>query len=101
MKGQFTVFWGERGENKSVLKQWDMISFPPGVYRGFTNSGRGAAYLMAIFGGTDSGHVDWPKSVLDQSRASGMTLDDDGNIVAVPAAARARRGWRPVRRRDA
>lgn len=99
MKGQFTVFWGEKGESKSILKQWDMISFPPGVYRGFENSGRSAAYLMAIFGGSDAGHVDWPKSVIEQSRATGMQLDDEGNIIAVPPAARARLRAAPAKRR--
>lgn len=90
MKGQFTVFWGEEGEHKLVLKPWDMISFPPGVYRGFSNSGRGEAFLMAIFGGSDSGHVDWPKSVIEQSRATGMALDDAGNILGIPPAVKKR-----------
>ena len=90
MKGEFTVFWGDEGEHKLVLKPWDMISFPPGVYRGFSSSGRGEAYLMAIFGGSDSGHVDWPKAVIEQSRATGMQLDDAGNILAIPPTVRRR-----------
>jgi mannose-6-phosphate isomerase-like protein (cupin superfamily) len=91
MEGQFTVFWGGSSEHESVLKKWDLISIPPGVYRGFRNSGRARATLMAIFGGTDAGHVAWPKSVLKQARATGMKLDRKGNIISIPAAVRGSR----------
>lgn len=84
MEGQFAVFWGDEAEREVTLDKWDMISIPPGVMRGFRNSGDGRATLMAIFGGTDAGHVDWAPQVIAAARATGMELDDNGKILSIP-----------------
>ena len=59
----------------------DSEELPPGVMRGFRNVGDEHGILMAILGGTDTGKVTWSPSVLMRARASGLDLDDDGNIV--------------------
>ena len=81
MSGRWAVIWGADGENEAVLEPFDVVSVPPGVMRGFRNIGDGHAVLMAILGGSNSGKVTWSKSVLERARATGLDLDDDGNIV--------------------
>jgi quercetin dioxygenase-like cupin family protein len=75
------VIWGDAGQNEVTLEPFDVVSVPPGIMRGFRNDGDEHAILMAIVGGTNSGKVTWSQSVLDRARASGLDLDDDGNIV--------------------
>jgi mannose-6-phosphate isomerase-like protein (cupin superfamily) len=81
LSGRWTVYWGDRGENEIVLEQWDTISIPPGVMRCFTNVGREDAYLLGITGGSDSGHVFWAPEVLEQAKATGLALDEHGNLI--------------------
>ena len=39
------------------------------------------ALLMAIIGGPDAGKVDWHPSVLAEARKTGLSVDDDGNLI--------------------
>ena len=55
LSGQWSVFWGDEGEDEVILDTFDCVSVPVGVMRGFRNVGEGHAYLMAILGGTDAG----------------------------------------------
>ena len=81
LSGRWAVSWGDTGEHELVLEQWDTISVPPGVMRGFRNAGPETGYLMAILGGTDAGHVTWSPAVLEQARETGLGLDAAGNLV--------------------
>ncbi len=81
MSGRWAVFWGDEGENQVELDQWDVVSVPVGVMRGFRNIGDSHANLMALLGGSDAGKVDWAKSVLDQAADTGLALDAEGNLV--------------------
>lgn len=81
MSGRWAIIWGEDGENEVTLEPFDVVSVPPGVMRGFRNVGNAPAILMAIVGGTDTGKVTWSPSVLERARATGLDLDDDGNII--------------------
>ena len=85
LSGQWSVFWGDEGENEVVLDTFDCVSVPVGVMRGFRNVGDGHAYLMAIIGGKDAGKVGWAKSVLERAEETGLRLDSAGNIVEVQA----------------
>ena len=82
MTGRWAVFWGDEGENEVALDQFDVVSVPVGVMRGFRNIGDDHAYLMAILGGTDAGRVDWAESVLRRAEETGLSLDADGNVMA-------------------
>ena len=82
MTGRWAVFWGDEGENEVALDQFDVVSVPVGVLRGFRNIGDDHAYLMAILGGTDAGRVDWAESVLRRAEETGLSLDADGNVMA-------------------
>ncbi len=81
LTGQWSVYWGEEGENEVILDAFDCVSVPVGVLRGFRNVGEGHAYLMAILGGTDSGKVGWAKSVLERAKETGLGRDEAGNVV--------------------
>jgi mannose-6-phosphate isomerase-like protein (cupin superfamily) len=89
VKGSWQVFWLEGDDERTVdLDEGDVCNVPIGVYRGFRKlSGGDDALLMAIVGGPDAGKVDWHPSVLAQARKTGLSVDDDGNlVVAKPAA---------------
>jgi len=81
LSGRWAVYWGVRGEHEIVLEPWDTVSVPPGVMRGFRNAGSAEAYLMAILGGTDAGHVTWAPQVLERARDTGLALDGEGNLL--------------------
>lgn len=81
LSGRWGVSWGDTGENEIILEQWDTISVPPGVMRGFRNAGTQAGYLIAILGGTDAGHVAWAPQVLERAKETGLKLDAQGNLV--------------------
>lgn len=81
LSGRWAVYWGDEGEQELMLEQWDTISVPPGVMRGFRNAGQEDAYLLAVLGGTDAGRVVWSPKVLEQAKKTGLTLDKKGNLV--------------------
>jgi mannose-6-phosphate isomerase-like protein (cupin superfamily) len=81
LSGRWSVYWGDAGEQEIVLEQWDTVSVPPGVMRGFRNAGAQPGYLMAILGGTDAGHVTWSEDVLERAKGTGLALDAGGNLV--------------------
>jgi len=83
LTGRWGVYWGDAAENEVTLEQWDVISVPPGVMRGFRNLGTEDAYLLALLGGSDSGHVEWSPNVVETARQHGVELDERGNVTTV------------------
>jgi uncharacterized RmlC-like cupin family protein len=83
LTGRWGVYWGDAAENEVTLEQWDVISVPPGVMRGFRNLGTEDAYLLALLGGSDSGHVEWSPKVVETARQHGVELDERGNVTTV------------------
>jgi mannose-6-phosphate isomerase-like protein (cupin superfamily) len=81
LTGQWAVIWGDNAANELVIGQYDVVSVPVGVMRGFRNDGEGEALLLAIVGGTDPGKVDWAQDVREQVRARGFDLDAGGKII--------------------
>jgi quercetin dioxygenase-like cupin family protein len=89
IKGRWQVFWLEGDAERTLdLDEGDVVNVPIGIYRGFRNaSDHPNALLMALVGGPDAGKVDWHPSVVTEARKTGLSVDDDGNlIVAKPAA---------------
>lgn len=80
LTGEWSITWGDDGENEVILGPWDAISVPPGVMRGFQNVGGEDAYLLAILGGSDAGKVTWPEEILEQAKKTGLHLDEKGNL---------------------
>ena len=81
LSGEWAIYWGDNGENELPLGQWDTISVPPGVMRGFRNTGSEEGYLMAILGGSDAGKVTWAPTVLERATLTGLELDERGNLI--------------------
>lgn len=74
LTGQWEVFWGPQGERRVLLRQWDTISIPPGVSRGFRNAGDDPAYLLGMASGHDPGMINWPAQVRAAALAVSVTL---------------------------
>jgi quercetin dioxygenase-like cupin family protein len=89
VKGPWEVFWLEGEEERTLdLDEGDVVNVPIGIYRGFRSlSDRPDALLMAIVGGPDAGKVDWHPSVLAEVRNTGLSVDDDGNLIIDKPAA--------------
>ena len=87
LTGTWSVYWNE-GEDREegILGPMDCISVPPKVMRGFRNEGDAHALMIGIVGGDEATKVDWPEDILEQARATGLSLDADGNIVEIAAA---------------
>lgn len=84
LTGRWAAYWGESGDKEITVEPFDVISFPPGCYRGFRNVGDSHAMLMAIIGSRpdtgDGGHVDWAPRILERSRETGLDRDAAGNL---------------------
>ena len=83
LEGSWVIFWlDQNGEQQEVvLEKHDVISVPPGIFRGFRNQSDGKALLFAINGNTDPGRVEWPQEMLDKAAAKGYALDENGNLL--------------------
>jgi uncharacterized RmlC-like cupin family protein len=85
LTGRWSVIWGDAGENELQIGQYDTISIPPGVLRGFRNDSDHEALLLALVGGDDPGKVAWVPSVLEAVKEKGFGLDENGRIVELAA----------------
>jgi len=87
--GRWQVFWLEAEEERTIdLDEGDMCNVPIGIFRGFRNvSDDPDALLIAIVGGPEAGKVDWHPSVVTEARKTGLSVDDDGNLIVEKPAA--------------
>jgi len=83
LTGTWSVQWGDDGENELTLEQYDVISVPVGIMRGFRNDSPHEALLLSIVGGDEPGQVEWIPSIRAAVREQGFTLDDGGKIIAL------------------
>jgi mannose-6-phosphate isomerase-like protein (cupin superfamily) len=83
IKGRWQIVWLEGDDERTVdLDVGDICNAPIGVYRGFRNiSDDPDALLIVIVGGPDAGKVDWHPSVVTEARKTGLSVDDDGNLI--------------------
>ena len=93
--GHWRFDLGEHGDDARIaLGPGDVISLPPGMFRGFTNVGEETGFLFAILGGNDPGRVLWAPEVFDMAANYGLVLLENGSLVdtaagqAVPPEAR-------------
>jgi quercetin dioxygenase-like cupin family protein len=88
VKGPWEVFWLEGDtERKITLQPGDIVNVPIGLYRGFrSGSDDPDATLVAVVGGPDPGKVDWHPSVIEEARATGLSVDDEGRLIVAEAA---------------
>jgi len=65
LKGDWAIYFGDNGGEEVLLHEWDAVSVPPGIHRGFRNAGTHDGFLMAILG---SGKTELPKYRADYSK---------------------------------
>src|ERR1700674_2961201 len=89
VKGRWQVFWLEGEVERTLdLDEGDVVNVPIGMYRGFRSlTDAPDALLMAIVGGPDAGKVDWHPSGLAEARNTGLSVDDEGNLIMEKATA--------------
>lgn len=80
LKGRWRFFWGRYGTaGEVVLEEGDIFNIPTGIFRGFENIGTDYGMIMAILGGDDAGGgVVWAPQVIEDARAHGLVLGEDG-----------------------
>jgi len=69
MRGTFEVSFGENGEERVVLNEWDAISVPSGIHRAWPNLGPPDGRIMAILG---AGTAELPRYRADYSTLPGV-----------------------------
>ncbi len=89
LTGQWAIYWQNQdgARHEVILAQYDTVSVPIGLSRGFRNAGEETAYLLAIVGGTDPGKVEWPQETIDMAREHGIGLDENGDLAVLESAA--------------
>ena len=82
LSGRWRFFWGRWGDaGEVVLEPGDIINIPTGIFRGFQNIGTDYGMIMAILGGDDAGGgVLWAPQVIEDARAHGLVLGDNGKL---------------------
>jgi quercetin dioxygenase-like cupin family protein len=86
MTGKWSITWGEKGEHVINIDQFDVVSVPPGIMRGFRNEGDSHNFIMAILGGSDAGNVSWAQSVIEGAEKTGLRLNEDGTITEITSS---------------
>ncbi len=81
--GKWAFRWGhDAKDGEVILTAGDVISIPERVFRGFENVGEDdQAFLFAILGGDDPGHVTWAPYVFEAAQGHGLFLMEDGRLV--------------------
>jgi uncharacterized RmlC-like cupin family protein len=80
MTRNWAIIWGDEGQHEIMIEQFDVVSVPPGVMRGFRNESDEHCFIMAILGGSESGSVFWPGNVIGEAEKTGLKLNEDGTI---------------------
>lgn len=84
--GPWAVVWRSGGAVKElVLRPFDTIHIPIGVFRGFRYVGEGRGTLLTIIGGPDAGKVTWDPEVQARAAATGLTRAADGSLLTTAA----------------
>ena len=71
-------------EGEAILGKWDMISFPPGLWRGLENIGDEPAWCFAllethnVYEGKDP---DWSPKVIRKAKEYGFESDENGRMI--------------------
>ena len=84
-----------------VLDEGDVFDIPTGIFRGFENIGTDYGMLMAILGGDDAGGgVVWAPEVLEDARAHGLILGENGTLYDTAKGERLPEGVGPMQPLD-
>ncbi|RKD76342.1 hypothetical protein ATL39_0559 [Sinobaca qinghaiensis] len=88
LSGKWRFYWGEgpdQIDGEEIIGEWDLITLPPGLYRGLENVGEEEAWLFAVleqhevFEGKDPY---WAPEVVRKAAEYGFDADDKGKMIA-------------------
>jgi quercetin dioxygenase-like cupin family protein len=98
LKGRWRFFWGRWGDaGEVVLEEGDIFNIPTGIFRGFENIGTDYGMIMAILGGDDAGGgVTWAPQVIEEAKAHGLVLGENGMLVDTKKGERLPEGVNPT-----
>jgi quercetin dioxygenase-like cupin family protein len=82
LSGRWRFFWGEKGDaGEVILEEGDIFNIPTNIFRGFENIGTDYGMIMAVLGGDDAGGgVIWAPHVIQDAKAHGLVLGDNGKL---------------------
>lgn len=82
LKGRWRFFWGRYGTaGEFIAEEGDIFNIPTGIFRAFENVGTDYGMIMAILGGDDSGGgVIWAPQVIEDAKAHGLILGENGRL---------------------
>lgn len=83
LSGTWSIEWQNKDGtmHEAILGQYDTVSVPIGLSRGFHNIGDESALMLAIIGGTNPGKVLWPQETIDEAKKHGIEFDVTGDLV--------------------
>ncbi|HZQ06478.1 MAG TPA: cupin domain-containing protein [Anaerolineae bacterium] len=91
LTGRWRFYWGNEAdqapEGEAILEQWDMISLPPRLWRGFENVSEEHAWIFAVldphdvFMGKDPY---WAPHVARQAETYGFRANEFGKMIKPP-----------------
>lgn len=82
LDGKFVIFWGDEGENEVELDQWDTISVPVGIMRGFRNPCDHTLHVLAVVGKEDlGGPLEWPDELVEKANSLGRRFDPETGLL--------------------
>lgn len=81
-RGEFLVRWGADGsEGELTLREGDIASIPPWIFRGFTNVGPDDGWLFTALGQDVTGGIIWGPTVLREAEGHGLYLTADNTLI--------------------
>lgn len=91
LKGVWRFYWGNDPENEPdgevFLEKWDLISFPPKVWRGFENISEQPAWCFAVQETHDvfkNKDPRWAPAVIRAAKEYGFEADEVGRMIKPP-----------------
>jgi len=91
LEGKWRFVWSsdpEKGaDGEVILEKWDLISFPPGVWRRFENISDQPAWCFAVLEQHEvfeSKDPAWAPSVIRRAKEHGFESDENGKMVKPP-----------------
>ena len=87
LKGKWRFYWGSRPdtiEGETILRKWDMITLPPGLYRGFEVAGKKVGWFFAVLDPHPvflSKDPYWAPQVERRATEYGFRADENGKMI--------------------
>lgn len=89
LKGKWRFYWGSdpdpaKAEGEAILRKWDLITLPPGLYRGFEVAGKKVGWFFAVLDPHPvflSKDPIWSPHVERQAMEHGFRADASGKMI--------------------